>query len=254
MKPTSTISAPRNDTTPSSYTFQIPGAAHRSFVVRRNTLLRIDDIEGGANVGMLLFNPVLTLERYNMPDTLKSQHTFLLSKGHCLHSDMGRLFCTFVTDTYGGHETVCGSSNRDEVTKRWGPTTYMEKRNKRHQNGRDCFLTELAKYGLTERDIHANVNFFSALTIAPDGAMTPRHDSRAGDHVELLFAMDALVVMHTCPHPLNESHTYPLTPVACTMTPLNATTSLGHFQTLTGENARAFQNVSLYLTNALPTA
>ena len=34
------------------------------------------------------------LERYNAPDTLKCQQTFRLTAGHCLYSDMGRIFCS----------------------------------------------------------------------------------------------------------------------------------------------------------------
>ncbi len=54
--------------------------------------MRLVDINGGANVGMLLYNPYNLLERYNAPDTLKCQHTFKLTRGHCLYSDMGQDF------------------------------------------------------------------------------------------------------------------------------------------------------------------
>ena len=47
-------------------------------VVRKGTTLRLIDNEGGANVGMLFYNPMNKLERYNAPDTLKCQHTFCL--------------------------------------------------------------------------------------------------------------------------------------------------------------------------------
>ena len=33
----------------------------------------------------------LTVERYNLPDTLKGQHIFYLRHPYCLHSDMGRV-------------------------------------------------------------------------------------------------------------------------------------------------------------------
>ena len=62
----------------------IEGGKHWSFNVGGGTLLRLTDLEGGANAGMLFYNPQNTLERYNAPDTLKCQHTFKLTKGHCL--------------------------------------------------------------------------------------------------------------------------------------------------------------------------
>ena len=58
-----------------SYEDVLPGGKHWSFVMRRNARLRLVDIEGGANVGMLLYNPSSPLERCNAPDTLKCQHT-----------------------------------------------------------------------------------------------------------------------------------------------------------------------------------
>lgn len=68
----------------------IEGGKHWSLTVRSGTALRLIDVKGGANVGMLFYNPYNLLERYNAPDTLKCQHTFKLTKGHCLYSDMGR--------------------------------------------------------------------------------------------------------------------------------------------------------------------
>src|SRR5690606_13376251 len=80
---------------------EIPGGKHWSFVLRRGTLLRLVDLTGDANVGMLFYNPANPLERYNAPDTLKCQHTFKLTRGNCLYSDMGRIFCSIVDDTVG---------------------------------------------------------------------------------------------------------------------------------------------------------
>lgn len=76
------------------------------------------DLLGGLNVGMLFYNPEELLERYNAPDTLKCQHTFKLTRGHCLYSDMGRVFASVVEDSVGWHETVAGNSNAAHVTQR----------------------------------------------------------------------------------------------------------------------------------------
>src|SRR4029078_973073 len=78
---------------------RIPGGCHWSGIVRRGTTLRLTDVEGGANAAVLFYNQEEKLERYNMADTLKSQHTFRLTKGHAFHSDMGRIFCCMTADT-----------------------------------------------------------------------------------------------------------------------------------------------------------
>ena len=90
----------------------LPGAKHCSLVLGRNKRLRLTDLDGGANVGMVFYNPLNLLERYNAPDTLKCQHTFKLTQGHCLYSDMGRIFCSIVADTFGWHDTVCGNTTK----------------------------------------------------------------------------------------------------------------------------------------------
>jgi Domain of unknown function (DUF1989) len=56
-----------------------------SGVIARGKTLRLTDLQGGANVGMLLYNADQTSERYNMPDTLKGQHIFHLCHPFCLH-------------------------------------------------------------------------------------------------------------------------------------------------------------------------
>ncbi|MEJ2675460.1 MAG: DUF1989 domain-containing protein [Acidihalobacter sp.] len=48
----------------------IPGGAHWSLEVPRGVSLSFVDESGGANVGMLMYNPRNPLERYNAPDTL----------------------------------------------------------------------------------------------------------------------------------------------------------------------------------------
>ena len=64
---------------PSLYEETVPGGGHTSFILKRGQLLRITDIEGGANVSLLLFNAGEKSERLNLPDTLKGQHTAKLT-------------------------------------------------------------------------------------------------------------------------------------------------------------------------------
>ena len=49
-----------------------------SGVIGRGKILRLTDLAGGANVGVLLYHADIPSERYNMPDTLKGQHIFYL--------------------------------------------------------------------------------------------------------------------------------------------------------------------------------
>ena len=77
----------------------IPAGCHWSGVIRRGVTLRLTDLEGGANCAALFYNFEEKTERYNMPDTLKAQHTAFLTAGHVCYSDMGRVLCSITADT-----------------------------------------------------------------------------------------------------------------------------------------------------------
>jgi uncharacterized protein len=225
----------------------IDGGKHWSLTARAGTCLRIIDRDGGANVGMLFYNPQNTRERYNAPDTLKCQHTFKLTRGHCLYSDMGRIFCSITEDTVGWHDTVCGNANRQLVAARWGERSYQVYRNDWTQNGHDAFLVEGGKYGLGRRDLAANVNWFSKVAVAEDGAMHfDAENSAAGRYVDLRFEMNSLVLLHTCPHPLNPAAQYPRSPVTLQLRQAPPVTQDDYCRNFRPENIRGFINTERY--------
>jgi hypothetical protein len=196
----------------------IPGAGTWSHILKRGTALRLTDIEGGANVGAYFLNAELTAERFNLPDTLKAQHTARLTAGHVLMSDMGRILCSITEDSLGWHDPLSGCSNAAAVEKKYGKADYRECRNSWHQNAFDGLLIEMAKYGLGARDLQAIVNFFSKVTVAADGSMHYHAGhSIPGSYVELRAEMNVLVVLNTCQHPLEPGTTYAPKPVEVTV-------------------------------------
>jgi len=229
------------------YQDQLAGGCHWSLRMRRGTSLRLIDTEGGANVGMLFYNPLNMLERYNAPDTLKCQHTFKLTKGNCLYSDMGRIFCSIVEDSVGWHETVCGNLTQQMISKRWGEHNYQDYRNDWYQSGHNSFLVELAKYGLGIEDMAANLNLFSKVAVEDSGEMRYIADnSKAGDYIELRFEMDTLVLLHTCPHPLNQAQNYPRKPVNYQIRKAAPVMDDDYCKNFRPENVRGFKNTELY--------
>lgn len=187
----------------------LPGGCHWSGILRRGLTLRLTDVTGGANAAVLFFNHEEKLERYNMADTLKAQHTFRLTKGHACYSDMGRIFCCITADTVGWHDTVCGLSDSKLIQQKYGIARYQEHRNQMYRSGLDGMLIELGKWGLGVRDIVANVNFFSKVTANDAGELTFHHNhSQADDYVDLSFEMDTLVILSAAPHPLDTRTTY----------------------------------------------
>lgn len=192
----------------------IQGGASWSQVLRRGTALRITDLQGGANAGAIFYNFECPVERYNMPDTLKAQHIARLTKGFVLYSDMGRILCSIIEDTVGWHDPLGGTSSAKLVQEKYGTSRYQELRNDYHKNGHSSFLIEMGKWGLGPRDLVANVNFFSRVSVAEDGSMSfAPGNSKPGDYLELRAEMNVLAILNTCQHPLDPNPKYEPKPV-----------------------------------------
>lgn len=231
---------------PDNYKTVLAPGAHWSLTVRKGMQMKLTDLEGGANVGMLFYNPTLLSEKYNAPDSLKCQHTFKLTRGHCLYSDMGRVFASIVEDSFGWHETICGTSHAEHIEKQWGQRNYQTQRNDWLQNGFDAFLVELTKYRLKKQDLAANLNLFSEVSIDEHGHLSLSRQSQASDSITLRFEMDTLVVMHSCPHPLNTAEEYPRKPVEIYLEKAAPVSSDDFCLNLCDENRRGFHNNALY--------
>lgn len=197
------------------YRENLRGGMSWSMIVKRGFALRLTALADNANVALLAFNAQQPLDRYNMPDTLKAQHTFLLTQGHILYSDMGHALLSIINDSVGWHDTVSGVSSHDIVKEKYcvkgehGTGSYQQLRNDWYRSGRELLLVELGKHGLGRRDLTANVNFFSKVGVDTDGNMQYATDhSKAGDVVDLRADMDVLVVLATTQHVLDPCNHY----------------------------------------------
>lgn len=224
----------------------IPGGAHWSFLMRRGTALRITDLEGGANLSALFYNREEKLERYNMADTLKAQHTAHLSKGFVCYSDMGRVLASIIEDSCGWHDTLCGMSNAALVEKKYGKAEYQQYRNAMHRNARDSFLIELGKWGMGKRDIVPNINFFSKVSADESGNLCYANDhSKPGAFVDVRFDMDVLVVVSACQHPLDPNPQYAPKPVRLQAWRCGVAEESDYCRNFRPENTRGFYNTDL---------
>jgi urea carboxylase-associated protein 2 len=187
----------------------LPGGTHWSGVLRRGQSLRLVAHGDDANVAALFYSREQPLERYNMADTLKAQHTARLTTGCACYSDMGRILCAVTADSCGWHDPLCGLTDAEQLDEKYGVTRFQQQRNHRYISGREAMLVELGKFGLGERDLVANINFFSKVTVGETGDMTlaAGHCQR-GDALDLRFEMDCIVLLHSGPHPLAPAGRY----------------------------------------------
>jgi urea carboxylase-associated protein 2 len=217
-----------------------PGATW-SHVLKRGTALRITDTIGGGNVGAIFYNWENPSERYNMPDTLKAQHIARLTRGYVLYSDMGRILCSIIEDTAGWHDPLSGCSNDALVKTKYREARYQEHRNEYYRNAYDSFVIELAKYGLGPRDMAAPVNFFSKVVVDDGGDMRfISENSRAGSFVDLRAEMNVLMILNTCPHPLDPNPKYNPKPVHLSIRKVPSPAKNDLCRTSRSENERGF--------------
>lgn len=228
---------------PTLYEETVPGGGHTSFVLKRGQLLRLTDIEGGANVSLLLLNAHEKSERLNLPDTLKCQHTAKLTAGHCLYSDMGRILAAITADTCGWHDSMGGLLNAAEVAEKYGQGRYQELRNGFFRNGMDNLLVELGKWDLGLADLLMNLNLFSKVTVDSDGCFHfEAGNSKAGDYIELYAPMDTLVVLTALQHPLDPNPSYAPKPVQLSWQQVQSDGISVLCRTSRPENGRGFHN------------
>lgn len=225
----------------------VPGGSNWSHVLKRGTALRLTDIEGGANVSAIFLNFEIPAERYNMADTLKAQHTAKLTRGHVLMTDMGRVLCAIVEDSVGWHDPIGGFSSAASVQARYGERTYQQYRNEYYRNARDLFLIDLEKYGLSSDSMMPGINFFSRVDVDADGGMHFHpSNSKPGDQVVLRAEMNTLIILNTCPHPLDPSPEYPRKPVELSIERAVSPAADDYCRNFRPENGRAFTLTERY--------
>ncbi len=182
----------------------MPGGNHWSWRMQRGRALRFVAMEADVNLSMVLYAAHDKLERYNMPDSLKAQHTARYSTGHVLMSDMGRAMASVTHDTLGWHDPLGLLLDKERLKARYGEQPYQTHRNAMYRSGKDGLLTEIGKHGLSARDLIIGVNWFSKVSVNAQGGFAHHMGHcQAGDWFELRCDMDLVVAASSAPHPLD---------------------------------------------------
>ena len=135
-----------------------------SAVLTPGQVLRIVDLEGKQAVDFLCYNADDPADRYNAADTMKYNKNVYLGAGHGIYTVRATKLFTIVADTMGGgHDTIGGccsaASNMFRYKVPDTPSCYAN------------FLRALARHGMGEKDIVANINFFMNVPVLADGTM-----------------------------------------------------------------------------------
>lgn len=184
----------------------VPPCEPWSATLNKGDVLRLIDIEGQQAVDFLCYNLDNRTERYNAANTIKLNKSIYLGKGSVLWSVQAREMMTILQDTCGLHDTLAGCCSVEIDKVRYGT-----------DNQRGCqqnFEAELARHGMGEKDIVANINFFMYVPVAADGHIAIADGvSKPGDYVDLRAEMDLLVVLSNCPQQNNPAAGFKPTPI-----------------------------------------
>lgn len=234
-----------HDQTP-LWTELLPGGHHWSGRIRRGTLLQFQALGAQANVSLFCVNAEDKLERFNMPDSLKAQHTAFLSTGHILMSDLGRVMASIVRDDHGWNDVFCGASSAEQIEKQFGKQTFQDARNEMYRNGKNSLVLEMSKYALGCSDLSATLNLFSK--VSPDDVGHLRHIPSDCTHqmLQLRFEMDCLVFLSATPHGLDQSKSYQPADIQLSLFKALPLATTDVCRDACQQNQRAFQNNHRY--------
>lgn len=188
--------------------FDIAAEKPWSGIVKKGQTIRIEDTFGQQAIDTIFYSASDYSERYSSQDTLRAQGSAYITTGSAVMSSEGRVMLRVTADTSGRHDTSAGCCSCESNTVRFGHDTLYQ------HACRENFILELGKYGMTKRDITANINFFMNVPISANGAMTVDDGiSAPGDHVEMVAEMDVLCVISNCPQINNPCNGFDPTPI-----------------------------------------
>lgn len=193
------------------YRHVVPAGDYWMHEVKAGQTFRIVDLEGNQAADTLFYNADAPHERYSSADTIREQRNVYLSVGSQLRSTENRVMLTITADTVGRHDTLGGACATESNTVRYA----LDK--KTMHACRDSYVlavTEHEAYGLSKRDIGENINFFMNVPITPEGGLTFADGlSGPGQYVEMVAAMNVIVLISNCPQLNNPCNAYNPTPI-----------------------------------------
>lgn len=225
----------------------MPGGTHWSWRIQRGRALRFVAMDSDVNLSMVLYAAHDKLERYNLPDSLKAQHTAHYSTGHVLMSDMGRAMASITHDTLGWHDPLGLLLDNNRMLARYGEKRYQAFRNGMYRSGKDGLLTEIGKHGLSARDLVIGVNWFSKVSVDEQGGFVyhPGH-SQPGHWFELRCDMDVVLAVSSAPHPLDTRTAYSPGRIGIVARHVGVAAPDDVCRRFRPENARALHNTDMF--------
>jgi urea carboxylase-associated protein 1 len=190
----------------------VPARGYTAFEMERGQELRLEDLEGEQAIDVVFYNRDDLGERFWAAHSAKLNGTIYLTTGHTLYSNLAKPMATFIDDSVGKNDVICGSCSYELDHLRYGAE-------KAHPGCMENFEAAIKPWGLARADIPLCLNIFLDYPVAADGgvSMDRTAPSRAGDYVLLHAAMDLLVAISNCPQDNNPCTGWNPSPIRVTV-------------------------------------
>ena len=168
-----------------------PGTG-KALELRKGSLIRIEQIEGGQCLDFNCFNLDDYKEYFHCGRT-RTLHGIHPTKGDFLWSapPRERAMMYILEDTAGCNDVMFPRCSANLYESVYGYDV--------HTNCQDIQAEAQREYGLTPDDVHDSFNLFMCTGVDENGrTFITRQASKPGDHVEMLALMDVLAVPNIC--------------------------------------------------------
>jgi uncharacterized protein len=184
----------------------VPAREYTAFVMEKNQVLRIIDMEGKQVVDVAGFNILELEERLNAEITMLLNGSIRPTTGHVLYSDDCNPMFTIVADSVGRNYLAGAVCSEEANFARW--------RVHETRNCRDNFAMAVAPWGITKRQVQGAFAAFLNMVHHRDGRTEIiEPTSKPGDYVELRAEMNMLVAVSNCPQERNACNGWNPTPI-----------------------------------------
>ncbi len=173
----------------------IPASSGVSFMLKKNQILTVVDIEGHQVADLFCVSAVDHKEVLSCAKSLDYNDGLFLSEGDLLYSIRSEVMLEIVKDTCGRNDLLMPPCSLKMFQLVSGDENLY------HPSCHENLTNSLKSFGLTGDDIQNSFNIFMNVKISENGFLKIEEPtSQKGDVVSLLAHMDLMVGLTACSH------------------------------------------------------
>jgi hypothetical protein len=173
-----------------------------AFVVRKDQILRVIDVEGQQVVDLVSYSQQNPQEYLSSPRTMDYNNKIYFTKDDLLYSDQSNPMWTIIEDTVGKHCFLFAPCDQKMFEITYGVT-------EPHPNCTDNLSGCLSQFGIQPAQIFIPFNIFMQARIADTGDIEIQSPiSKPGDFIGLRAEADLIVGISACSAYKSNNYTF----------------------------------------------